>query len=103
MKRRILVLLTFATAAAGQPAQSGKKALVGGTLIDGSGGPPIRNSVTLINNDRIQAVGQVGFLPVPPDAEIVSTEGMSVLPGPWDMHVHTSGGLNCRRIAMWLG
>jgi len=68
MNRRILVLLTFAIAAAGQPAQSGKKALVGGTLIDGYGGPPIRNSVILINNDRIQAVGQVGSLPVPPDA-----------------------------------
>jgi imidazolonepropionase-like amidohydrolase len=89
MNRRIIVLLAFAIAAAGQPAQSGKKALVGGTLIDGYGGPPIRNSVILINNDRIQAVGQVGSLPVPPDAQIVSTEGMSVLPGLWDMHVHT--------------
>lgn len=64
------------------------KALVGGTLIDGYGGRPIRNSVVLIDGERITAVGQVGTLPVPKDAEVVSTEGMSVLPGLWDMHVH---------------
>jgi imidazolonepropionase-like amidohydrolase len=64
------------------------KALVGGTLIDGFGGPPIRNSVILIDGERIKAVGQVGTLAVPPGAETISTEGMSVLPGLWDMHVH---------------
>jgi imidazolonepropionase-like amidohydrolase len=64
------------------------KALVGGTLIDGFGGTPIQNSVILIQNDRIAAVGQVGILAIPAGAEIISTEGMSVLPGLWDMHVH---------------
>ena len=63
-------------------------ALVGGTLIDGFGGPPIRNSVILIEGERITAVGQVGSLAVPAGAEVISTEGMSVLPGLWDMHVH---------------
>jgi imidazolonepropionase-like amidohydrolase len=72
-----------------QPAQSGKPiALVGGTLIDGFGGPPIRNSVVLVRGDRIASVGQVGTLAVPADFEVISTEGMSVLPGLWDMHVH---------------
>ena len=28
------------------------------------------------------------MLAVPPGAEVISTEGMSVLPGLWDMHVH---------------
>jgi imidazolonepropionase-like amidohydrolase len=65
-----------------------KIALVGGTLIDGNGTKPIRNSVILIEGERITAVGQVGTLVVPPDAEVISTEGMSVLPGLWDMHVH---------------
>jgi imidazolonepropionase-like amidohydrolase len=64
------------------------KALVGGTLIDGHGGPPIRNSVILIDGERIRAVGTVSTLPVPPGTEVISTEGMSVLPGLWDMHVH---------------
>src|SRR4030095_2859640 len=64
------------------------KALVGGTLIDGFGSKPIRNSVIIIQGERIKAVGQVGVLPIPPGAEVISTEGMSVLPGLWDMHVH---------------
>src|SRR5688572_541028 len=64
------------------------KALVGGTLIDGHGGPPLRNSIIVIEGDRIRAVGTMGTLPVPAGAEVISTEGMSVLPGLWDMHVH---------------
>jgi imidazolonepropionase-like amidohydrolase len=64
------------------------KALVGGTLIDGYGSTPIRNSVVIIEGERIKAVGQVGTLAIPSGAEVISTEGMSVLPGLWDMHVH---------------
>lgn len=65
-----------------------KKALVGGTLIDGYGGEPLKNSVILIEGEKIVKVGQVGTLVIPKDYEIISTEGMSVLPGLWDMHVH---------------
>lgn len=64
------------------------KALVGGTLIDGFGGHPIHNSVILIEGERIIAVGHQGNLEIPEGAEVISTEGMSVLPGLWDMHVH---------------
>ena len=70
-------------------AQSNRvKALVGGTLIDGYGSTPIRNSVVIIEGERIKAVGQVGALAIPSGAEVISTDGMSVLPGLWDMHVH---------------
>jgi imidazolonepropionase-like amidohydrolase len=78
----LLLLLSSITHAAA------RKALVGGTLIDGFDGKPIRNSVILIEGDRIVSIGQVGTLTVPSDAEVISTEGMSVLPGLWDMHVH---------------
>ncbi|MDH3405181.1 MAG: amidohydrolase family protein [Acidobacteriota bacterium] len=64
------------------------KALVGGTLVDGFGSTPIRDSVVLIDGERIQAVGTVKTLAVPDGAEVISTEGMTVLPGLWDMHVH---------------
>ena len=63
-------------------------ALVGGTLVDGFGSTPIRNSVVLVEGERIKAVGQVGSLAVPAGVEVISTEGMTVLPGLWDMHVH---------------
>lgn len=69
--------------------QNNLKALVGGTLIDGFGSTPIQNSVILIEGERIKAVGTVETLEVPAGAEVISTEGMSVMPGLWDMHVHT--------------
>src|SRR5262245_8003984 len=75
--------------AAGAVSQPRKiKALAGGTLIDGYGGRPLRNSVIIIDGERIKAVGQVGTLQIPEEAELISTEGMTVLPGLWDMHVH---------------
>ena len=70
-------------------AQARPLALVGCTLIDGFGSTPIRNSVILVRGERIASGGQVGILAVPADAEVISTEGMTVLPGLWDMHVHT--------------
>ncbi len=88
---RLPVLFFFFAAVAGSllHAQTGQvKALVGGTLIDGFGGKPIHNSVILIEGERIKAVGHQGNLQVPAGAEIISTEGMSVMPGMWDMHVH---------------
>jgi imidazolonepropionase-like amidohydrolase len=63
-------------------------ALVGGTLIDGTGGTPVRDSVVLIRGQRIEKVGTTASLPVPAGYETVSTEGLTVLPGLWDLHVH---------------
>ena len=65
------------------------KALVGGTLIDGFGSDPNKNSIILIEGERILKVGSMGTLEIPENATVISTEGMSVLPGLWDMHVHT--------------
>lgn len=87
MQRTILICLLLLWSAVFF-AQSNLKALVGGTLIDGFGGEPIKNSVIIIEGEKIKAVGQVGSLEIPKGAEIISTEGMSVLPGLWDMHVH---------------
>ncbi|RYZ73686.1 MAG: Xaa-Pro dipeptidase [Lysobacteraceae bacterium] len=80
----LLVLLALAPAA--QAVE--RTALVGGTLVDGTLSDPIRNSVILIEDARIVAVGTLGSLAVPADARVISTEGMTVLPGLWDMHVH---------------
>lgn len=76
------IMLCFASASAQV------KALVGGTLLDGYGGTPIQNSVIIIEGERIVAVGHQGNLAIPEAAELISTEGMTVMPGLWDMHVH---------------
>jgi imidazolonepropionase-like amidohydrolase len=64
--------------------------LIGGRLIDGYGGPPVENSVLVIEGERIAAIGRMGEVDIPRGAEVISTEGMSVLPGLFDMHVHLS-------------
>lgn len=84
--RLLALLATLLPALAASAAEL--TALVGGTLVDGTLRDPIRNSVILVEGQRIKAVGQVGQLAVPPGARVISTEGMTVLPGLWDMHVH---------------
>ena len=61
---------------------------MGGQVIDGYEGPPIRDGVVLISGERIVAVGPKSEVAVPPGTTVVDTEGMSVLPGLMDMHVH---------------
>ena len=73
---------------AGRSSQDMPLALVGGTLIDGTGSAPLRNSVVLIRGERIEKIGMTGSLPVPDGYEAVSTEGLTMLPGLWDLHVH---------------
>ena len=85
MKNKIL-LLGFVLVALYSSGQ--KKALVGGTLIDGFGGKPILNSVVILNGETIETVGRIGEVEIPKNVEIISTEGMTVMPGLWDMHVH---------------
>ena len=83
-----IVTLMFALFVIAAADADDRKALVGGRLIDGLLGEPIANSVILINGDTIEAVGTVSETAIPDGYEIISTEGMSVLPGLWDMHVH---------------
>jgi adenine deaminase len=89
----VTALATFITGASAQHDErrgnAGQAiALIGGTLIDGTGGQLIRNSVVLIRGERIERLGTIGKLQVPSGCERVSTEGMSFLPGLWDPHVH---------------
>ena len=63
-------------------------ALVGGRLIDGFGHRPLADSVILVKDGMIEAVGTVETLEVPEGYEHVSTEGMDVLPGLWENHAH---------------
>ncbi|MEL6301478.1 MAG: amidohydrolase family protein [Pseudomonadota bacterium] len=65
-----------------------KIALVGGRLIDGYGHAPIADSVILVDGERIAKVGTVETLPIPEDYDVISMEGMDVLPGLWEAHAH---------------
>ncbi|HVG07073.1 MAG TPA: amidohydrolase family protein [Thermoanaerobaculia bacterium] len=84
----VAAIFTVLLTRAAIPQTSGVTALVGGRLIDGYGGKPLENSVVIVQDGRIKEVGRIGEVAVPAGAQVISTEGMSVLPGLWDMHVH---------------
>ena len=83
---RALALL--ASCFASLAAQAATLVLSGGTVIDGYGNPPIANGVVVVEGDRIVAVGGGDQVLVPDGAQVISTEGMTVLPGLWDMQVN---------------
>ncbi len=74
-----------------QPEAGGSFALVGARLIDATGAPAVENSVVIVRNGRIAAVGAAGSVVVPAHLRVIHGEGKSLLPGLWDMHVHYSG------------
>jgi len=60
----------------------------GGKLIDGTGRPPIENSVIVIQAGKFQAVGRSGELSIPAGAQVIDVHGKTVLPGFIDGHGH---------------
>lgn len=62
--------------------------LEGGTLIDGTGAPPIEDALVLVQGNRIRAVGRRGQIQVPDGATVIRTDGRTILPGLVDMHLH---------------
>lgn len=76
------------------PAQNvdGLIALTGGTLIDGSGGPPLRDSVVMFKGDSIVAVGPRARVRIPANARVIDARRMIVSPGFIDAHNHSDRG-----------
>jgi imidazolonepropionase-like amidohydrolase len=63
-------------------------AVVGGTLIDGTGAAPVPNAAIVIHDGRIIAAGPRAGIKIPKHAHIVDAAGKFILPGLWDMHAH---------------
>ncbi len=62
--------------------------LLGGTLIDGNGEEPVRDAAVVIEDERITYAGPRGGFEIPSQARIISTVGMTILPGFINAHVH---------------
>ena len=69
-------------------------AIIGATLIDGSGRRPLENSVVLITGDSIAAAGSRASVKVPADATVIDARGLVVAPGFIDTHNHSDRGLS---------
>ena len=95
MPRALLVVaLVLTSSALAQP----PIALVGATIIDGSGGTPISDGVIVLRGDRVEAIGTRAATPVPSDALVEDVTGRWITPGLIDAHVHffQSGSLYTR-------
>ena len=60
----------------------------GGTLIDGTGAPAVSGTRILIEDGRIQQIGQPGELSIPAGAHVIEAAGKYIIPGLIDSHVH---------------
>ena len=63
-------------------------AILGGTLIDGTGAAPVADAAVVIHDGRIVAAGPRSKVKIPKDAHVVDARGKTILPGLWDMHAH---------------
>ena len=65
------------------------QAIVGATLIDGSGGEPLADSTVLVGDDgRIVAAGPRTAVNMPDGTQQIDATGMTVMPGLIDCHDH---------------
>ncbi|MGB4704319.1 MAG: amidohydrolase family protein [Candidatus Saccharicenans sp.] len=63
-------------------------AVVGGTIIDGTGREPLAGGVIIIEGDRIKEVGPAGKVKIPKEAHKIDASGRWILPGFIDCHIH---------------
>ncbi|MGH7468625.1 MAG: amidohydrolase family protein [Longimicrobiales bacterium] len=92
----LVLLVSFSASCASAPGGrtrasatgAGTLALIGATVIDGTGAPPLRDGVIVIEAGRITAVGTRDQVAVPGHATRRNVSGLTVLPGLIDSHVH---------------
>jgi hypothetical protein len=69
-------------------AQTRPVGIQGGTLIDGTGRPPVADAVVVFQGGRIREVGKRGEISLPSGAEMIDATGKTILPGLIDGHCH---------------
>src|SRR5262249_35626351 len=60
-------------------------------VIDATGAPARPDMTVVVTGDRITTVGKSSQVRVPEGARVVDGKGKYLIPGLWDMHVHTVG------------
>jgi imidazolonepropionase-like amidohydrolase len=63
-------------------------ALIGATLVDGTGAAPVPDSVVVLLGARIVAAGPRTGVAIPPDARQIDLSGATILPGFINAHIH---------------
>jgi imidazolonepropionase-like amidohydrolase len=72
-------------------AQTGSVAITHATVIDVVAGRTSPDQTILIEGNRIRSVGPSRTTTTPSGARVIDATGKFVIPGLWDMHVHSTG------------
>ena len=94
MSRKLILVAAFALALVigigtrVRSQQTGVLVVDGATLIDGTGAPPVRDSVIVIENGKFAAAGPRSKVRIPEGARVVDAKGKYAIPGLIDGHVH---------------
>lgn len=68
-------------------------AIVGATVIDGSGAEPMPDATVVVRDGRIESMGPAAEIEIPADAEVVDAAGKYVIPGLINAHGHVGATL----------
>jgi imidazolonepropionase-like amidohydrolase len=91
--RAVLVsLLLAATSATAQDGTGQRLAFTHVTVIDATGAPPLPDMTVVVENRHIVELGKSAAIRLPRAARIIEARGKYLIPGLWDMHVHTVFG-----------
>jgi len=84
--------LTYAAFLAAGSGAAATLAITHVTVIDATGSPPKPDMTVIVKDGRIVVLANSADVPGPADAMTVDGAGKYLIPGLWDMHVHTVFG-----------
>jgi imidazolonepropionase-like amidohydrolase len=79
-------------------------AIRGATLIDGTGAPPIPNSLLVVSDGRIVSVGTATpavLAKLPAGTQVITGDGKWIIPGLIDAHVHAESDQDLKTMLNW--
>jgi imidazolonepropionase-like amidohydrolase/ketosteroid isomerase-like protein len=79
------------------PSETSSVAITGVTVVDVASGRLVPRQTVVVRGNRIVAVGPSSAAP-PADAQLVDGTGKFLIPGLWDMHVHTPADAETRAV-----
>ncbi|HZI76809.1 MAG TPA: amidohydrolase family protein, partial [Gemmatimonadales bacterium] len=87
---RIVFGLLLVGLAACSGSQPDGIALLGATLIDGSGGPPLRDAALVVRRGHVESIGTRAGFELPKKTTELDLTGRWIIPGLIDAHTHIS-------------
>ncbi len=92
MRRLFAACLAMLGSFAAAGASASALAITHVNVIDATGTPPQADMTVIIKDGRIVELGKSGAVQAPAGAQAVDGSGKFLIPGLWDMHVHTVFG-----------